>query len=111
METMFNQSMYICRALTAKETKLEAKRNHNKAMSEVRPTVQCLFGEIKAYKFVHFTSKLKTGLSFVERNYLVHGILENAKTCLYGNKADDVFEATPITVTFCYPPEIKAYGT
>ena len=47
---------------------------------------------MKTYKFVDFMSQLKIGLSSVERIYLVHGILENAKTCLYGNKADDVFE-------------------
>ena len=37
-------------------------------------------------------SQLKTGLSSVKRICLVYGILENTKTCLCGNKADDVFE-------------------
>ena len=55
------------------------------------------FGEIKTYKFVDFTSPLKTGLSSVERIYLKYGILENARTCLYCNKADDVFQTNPIT--------------
>ena len=67
-------------------------------MSEVRPTDEQLFGEIKTYKFVGFTSQLKIGLSSVERIYLVYGILENAKTYVYGNKADYVFETNPITV-------------
>ena len=65
-------------------------------MSEVRPTVEWLFGKIKTYKFVEFTSQLKIGLSYVERIYSVYGILENAKTCLYGYKTDDVFETNPI---------------
>ena len=29
--------------------------------------------------------------------HLKYGILENAWNCLYGNKADDVFEINPIT--------------
>ena len=41
----------------------------------------------------------------------MYRILENAKTCLYGNKADDVFETNPITVLFCYCPEMKISGT
>ena len=70
-------------------------------MSEVRATVEQLSGEIKTYKFVDFTSELKIGLSSVERISLVYGILENAKACLYGNKAAyDVFQTNPITVMF-----------
>ena len=61
-------------------------------MSEVRATVEQHFGEIKIYKFVDFTSQLKIRLSSIESVYLVYKILENAKTCLYGNKVDDVFE-------------------
>ena len=58
----------------------------------MRTTFEQLFGEIKTYKSVNFTSQLKIGLSSVERIYLVYGILENSKTCLYGNKAEDVLE-------------------
>ena len=78
-------------------------------MSKVRyePQFNIFFGESKTYKFVDFTSQLKIGLSFVEKIYLIYGILENAETCVYGNKADDVFETNPITVTFCYCPEMK----
>ena len=60
--------------------------NHNKAMSKVRPTVKQIFGEIKTYKFADFTSQLKIGMSSDDRLSLVYGILENAKTCLYGKK-------------------------
>ena len=85
--------------------------NHNKAMSKVRPTVKQIFGEIKTYKFADFTSQLKIGMSSDDRLSLVYGILENAKTCLYGKKTDDVFETNPITVIFCYCPEMKICGT
>ena len=57
-------------------------------MSEVLPTVEQLFGEVKAYKFVEFTSQLKIGLSSVEKIYSVYVILENAKTYLYGYKTN-----------------------
>ena len=63
----------------------------------MQTTVEHFFGEIKTYKFVDFTSPLKTGLSSVEMMHLKYGILENAWNCLYGNKADDVFEINPIT--------------
>ena len=55
-------------------------------MSKVRPTVKQTFGEIKTYKFADFTSQLKIGMSSDDRLSLVYGILENAKTCLYGKK-------------------------
>ena len=82
METKLNQSVYIFRPLTAKETELETKG------IIVNPCVRwgtkhswIYFGEIKTYKFVDFTSQVKIGLSSVERIYLIYGILENAKTC------------------------------
>ena len=82
-------------------------------MSEVRyePQLNIFFGEIKTYKFVDFTSQLKIGLSSVEGIYLVYGIFENAKTCLYGDKANDVFKTNPNTFIFCYCPEMKICGT
>ena len=58
-----------------------------------------------------FTSQLTIGLSSVETIYSVYGILENAKPCLYGKKAADLFETNPITVKFCYCQEMKIYGT
>ena len=65
--------------------------------SEVQTTVEYFFGEIKTYKFVDFTLPLKIGLSSVERIYLKYEIVEKARSCLYGSKADDVFETNPIT--------------
>ena len=67
--------------------------------------------EIKNYKLVDFTPQLKISLSSAGRIYLVYEILETKKTCLFGNKADDVFETNPITVIFYYYPEMKIYET
>ena len=36
---------------------------------------------------------------------------KRTKTCLYASKAAAVFEINPITVVFCYCPEMKTYGT
>ena len=44
-------------------------------MSQVWTRVEKIFGEIKTYKFVEFTSQLKTGLSSFDRIYSVYGIL------------------------------------
>ena len=59
-------------------------------MFEVRTTVESLFGEIKTLKFVNFSSQVKIGLSSVGKIYLVNEILENVKTCLYGNRVADL---------------------
>ena len=40
------------------------------------------------------------GPTSVRKIYLVGGVLENSKTCLYGNKVVGLFEANPITVIF-----------
>ena len=80
-------------------------------MSDKRPTVEQLFGEIKTDKFVDFTPQLKICVSSVGKIYLVYRILENVKTCHYGNKAADVFVTNPSNIIFCYCPELKIYGT
>ena len=56
----------------------------NEAMSEVRVSVEWLFGNIVNYfKFVDFKKQMKIGSSPVGKIYLVCGILQNAHTCLY----------------------------
>ena len=48
------------------------QKNYNKAMSQVRVTVEWLFGEIKTFfKFVSLKSQMKTGLSAVGKMYCV----------------------------------------
>ena len=75
------------------------QKNYNTAMKEVRVAVEWLFGEIKTYfKFVDFKTQLKVGLSSVGKIYLVCGLLQNARTCLYGNKVSEYFEMVLMTL-------------
>lgn len=60
-------------------------RAYNKSMSEVRVSVEWLFGEIANYfKFLDFKKNLKIELRSIGKLYMVSGILRNALTCLYG---------------------------
>ena len=78
------------------------QEGYNKAMSQVRIMVEWLFGEIKSYfKFVSFKSQMKIGLSTVGKIYFVCGLLQNAQTCLYGNKISEYFNIDP--------PELEQY--
>ena len=74
METMFNQSVYICRPLTAKEIEIETKGIIVKSwVGWVMNHSWIIFWwKIKTYKFVDFTWQLKIDLSPVERIYLLH---------------------------------------
>ena len=69
---------------------------YNKAMSEVRVTVELLFGDICNYfKFIDFKRQMKVNLSPVGKIYFVCALLENARTCLYGNQVSEMFEIAP----------------
>ena len=60
-------------------------RAYNKSMSEVRTSVECIFGDIINYfKFLDFKRNLKIALSQVGKMYVVCAILQNALTCMYG---------------------------
>lgn len=68
----------------------------NARMSEVRVSVEWLFGSIlNYYKFIDFKKQMKIGLSPVGKMYLVCGILQNAHTCIYGNIVSDYFDLAP----------------
>ena len=57
---------------------------YNSAMSEVRSSVEWLFGDVINYfKFLDLKKNLKIGL------------LRNALTCLYGNQTSEFFELDP----------------
>lgn len=65
-------------------------------MSEVRISVEWLFGNIKNYfKFIDFSKMLKIGLSAVGKQFLVCGLLQNAHTCLYSNVVSEYFDMQP----------------
>ena len=69
---------------------------YNSAMSEVRSSVEWLFGDIINYfKFLDFKKNLKIGLSSVGKMYVVCALLRNALTCLYGNQTSEFFELDP----------------
>ena len=68
----------------------------NSAISTVRISVECLFGNITNYfKFVDFKKNLKICLSSVGKMYIVCAILHNALTCLYGNQTSSHFDLNP----------------
>ena len=63
---------------------------YNKAMSNVRSSVEWLFGDIINYfKFMVFKKNLKIGMSCVGKMYVV---------CLYGNQTSQYFELDPPTL-------------
>ena len=74
-------------------------------MSDVQAIAEWLFGETKIYKYFDFKPQLKIFPSSIGKVYLVCGILENAKDCLYGKEAADFLEISSVTVILCYCPE------
>lgn len=69
---------------------------YNSAMSEVRSSVEWLFGDVINYfKFLDFKKNLKIGLSSVGKMNVVCALLRNALTCLYGNHTSEFFELDP----------------
>ena len=61
-------------------------------MSEVRVSVEWLFGDILNYfKFLDFKKNLKIGLNAVGKMYIVCALLNNARSCLYGLQTSNYF--------------------
>jgi len=55
----------------------------NTAMSEVRVSVESLFGDIAEYfKFIDFKKNLKLGMSAIGKQYIVTALFRNVLTCL-----------------------------
>ena len=71
----------------------------NKSMSNVRTSVEWLFGDIVEYfKFMDFKKNLTIGLSSIGKLYVVCALLRNALTCLYGNSTSSYFKLDPPTL-------------
>lgn len=71
-------------------------QDYNKAMSKVRVAVEWMFGNItKYFSFIDFKRQMKLNLSAVGKMYVVSALLENARTCLYGNIVSKAFELQP----------------
>lgn len=68
----------------------------NAAMSNVRTSVEWLFGDVINYfKFLDFKKNLKIGLSSIGKMYVVCALLRNALTCLYENETSEYFGLQP----------------
>lgn len=75
----------------------------NTLMSSTRVSVEWLFGDIVNYfKFVDFKKNLKIGLSSVGKMYVTCALLQNARTCLYGNQTSTFFLLEPPTLQLCF---------
>ena len=71
----------------------------NESKSAVRDSVEWIFGDIiNSFKFIDFRNNLKIGLSSVGKLYIVCALLQNAITCLYGNKTSTYFDLQPPNV-------------
>lgn len=71
----------------------------NQSMSQVRVSVEWIFGDIVNYfKFIDFKKNLKVGLSTVGKMYIVCALLRNCLTCLYQNQTCDFFYLEPPTL-------------
>ena len=74
----------------------EEMQDFNRSMSQVRVSVEWLFGDIVNYfKFLDFKKNLKIRLSQVGKMYIVGALLRNALTCLYKNTTSMYFELDP----------------
>ena len=68
----------------------------NLSMSQVRVSVEWVFGDIINYfKFTDFKKNLKIGLSSVGKMYSVCALLQNALTCLHGSNTAEYFNLPP----------------
>jgi len=71
----------------------------NRAMSELRVSVEWLFGDVSNYfKFIDYKKNLKLGMSSVGKQYMVSALLRNCLTCLYGNSTSTFFDLEPPTI-------------
>ena len=74
----------------------QQQRDFNKSMSQVRVTVEWVFGDVINYfKHMDFKKNLKIGLSCVGKMYRVSAILTNAYRCLYKNNVSTFFGVDP----------------
>ena len=71
-------------------------QGYNSAMSEIRFSVEWLFGDVINYfKILDLKKNLKIELSSVGKMYVVCALLRNALTFFYGNQSSEVFELDP----------------
>ena len=70
-----------------------------KAMSQLRVSVEWIFVDILDYfKFLDFKMWIKLQLSAVGKMLLVCALMQNARTCMYGNETASYFDLKPVTI-------------
>ena len=68
-------------------------------MSEVRVSVEWIFGDIINYfKFLDFKKNLKIHLSAVGKMYITCALLHNARAMLYGSTTSKFFNVNSPTI-------------
>ena len=74
---------------------------YNLDMSSIRVTVEWLFGDIiNDLKFLDFKKNVKIGMGSVGKMYLACTLLNNAVTCLCGNKTSEFFGINPPSLQY-----------
>ena len=69
---------------------------YNFDMSSVRVTIEWLFEDIiNDFKFLDFKKNFEIGMIKVGKIYLMCALVNNAITCLYGNKTSEFFGYRP----------------
>lgn len=87
----------------ARITPLQAQ--FNETMSQVRISVEWIFGDIINYfKFLDFKKGLKVHLSSVGKMYIVCSLMHNARACLYGNTTSKYFGLEPLELEGYFTP-------
>ena len=82
---------------------LTADQKAYKAMSQVRVSVEWLFGDIvNWFKFLDLKKNLKIYLSAIGKMYLTCALLTNAITCLCGDFTSSYFDCQPPTLEYYY---------
>ena len=72
------------------------QQDYNKAMSQVRTSVEWVFGDILNYfSFLDFKKDLKIGLSAIGKMYITCASIRNAHTCFYGCTTSKYFQIDP----------------
>ena len=75
----------------------------SKVMSQIRVSVEWLFGDIVNYfKFLDFKKNLKTEMSSIGKLYLVSALLQNAITCLYENNISELSDLQPPSLQYYF---------
>ena len=71
----------------------------NKAMNQLRVSVEWIFGGILDYfKFLIFKKRLNLQLSTVGKMHIISALMQNARTCMYGNETTSYFDLKSVAI-------------